>query len=195
MTPNPETQCIAYYINRNEDISRRGHMEEMLRELGYNEIHRVVPVRHHIAHISLSQTHKQIIEYIHQNQLSDTVYHIFEDDAELVPDIPRKDFRQEFLQQKWRPDAPIVYLGICLLTHEYTADACSGRCTHAYMVVNPNMILAEISAWDDHIDVIFERCFKVPVLGFAYESPEDKTHRGYFYQACSASWYTPSRIN
>lgn len=186
----------VFYINMDSQPNRNKHIIKLLNDIGFTDINRITPKYNKISYLSITETHKSIIEKI-ANFDTDSYYCIFEDDIELSKDIPRNKAKQFIIDRlnNISNNNGFIYLGVCLDENQIKTcyyNNCNAWCAHAYML-NPKgaqWLLKTIKNWDGHIDAIFNSNFSAPVIGYRFSHDHTlKNWKGLFYQGRNEIWY------
>jgi hypothetical protein len=184
----------AYYINREQDDSRREHMRRELARWGFRG-ERATPVPGDSPQQSLLRTHEALLERA-ARRTGWTV--ILEDDVTFAgpPDGDLLGAIRAALARAHR----FVFLGACLVHPPPPDGFYRALCTHAYAVTADGaaallMVLrheryrnAEV-----HVDQIFQRHVAAPVLSALAHGP-DPTHVGCAFQDRTAPFYKGTTI-
>lgn len=152
------------------------------------------------AEISLSLTHKLVLEKIADASTSpSTWYIVFEDDADLG--VSQGDLHYYFKQLINLETEGFAYLGICIrgpLQDSCTGIAdktrCHGYCTHAYICNSDGAarILRTLHCWMHPVDMLFQLLPRSSVLGMNIIHDQNSEWHGPFFQNREAEWYQSS---
>lgn len=194
----------ALFINLPKHVSRRLHMERLLEDMGFEGL-RIKPAKAHTPWQSLVATHVSCVALVAAQPEQEYVC-VFEDDAELVPELPREQARafienelDGFARCGGDTDLEFVKLGACLDSSQETAcrpASCQSWCTHAYMLTPraAARLLRDVpeEQWlGMHSDYAYMQFVPAPPL-VGHSFTHDHTHpgwRGLFFQARGAEWY------
>ena len=179
------------YINRDQDFSRRQHMEEEITRLGLQP-HRKPPITDDDAERSLLKTHRALLEAI----ASDNEWvMVCEDDVSLQAEHwSELQHEVEALMENFKM---IIYLGLCLKNSDLKGSITfRGLCAHAYLV-SPSAAAYLVWLIDSNnyiekkspIDMVLYRHVSAPLLRPNLFSPNEKLHIGVAYQDRKAPWY------
>jgi len=200
----------AYYINRDKDVSRNKHTLQLLQDIGFNDIIKIIPTIEKTPRDSLNKSHLNILNKI-SNFNNNYYYFIFEDDIEVTSEINRKDifsFIQKELdellynyhqsnQKLPKLGFEFIYLGVCLDEEQInncTPLNCNAYCAHAYIVTpkGAKQLLSLLpKKMSNVIDKEYVKILEQPVIGYNFTHEHTETNwRGLFYQARKADWYS-----
>ena len=192
----------ALFINLKHQKPRRLHITKLLTDMGFRPEH-IEPVPADTGWKSLVRTHKLCVELVSRDNSAAYIC-IFEDDAELSPDVKRSDARGFIesgiteLQLTAPSHVEFIKLGACLDTHQEQAcspAACQSWCTHAY-ALTPRMArtLLKTKSFDwlnHHSDFAYMNLVPSPPL-IGHSITHDTQHpgwRGLFFQDRKSWWY------
>ena len=131
----------ALFINLKHQQQRRLHITRLLTDMGFFP-EQIVPVPAESGWKSLVLSHKLCVELVSRDKSAAYIC-IFEDDAELSPDVKRVDARSlieaqiKELKRTESNHVEFIKLGACLDRHQErlcSKAACQSWCTHAYML-------------------------------------------------------------
>ena len=197
----PAISANALFINQGKHVGRRRHVETLLDDMGFLG-RRVEPLEDEIPWKSLTATHRSCLEQVAALREPKYVC-IFEDDVELVADVPREAARR-YMERSLRDlysetdKLAFVKLGACLEPKQEAAclpECCQSWCTHAYMLTpQAARHLLSISAdlWHTmHADALYMQVAPaLPLVGHAFTHDHTSPGwRGLFFQARLAPWY------
>ena len=200
----PRLARRALFINLAKHAGRRAHMERLLDQMGFDGQH-MEPVAAPTPWQSLVATHRLCVQCVASSEQEHEYTCIFEDDVELVREVPRQEARA-FIERElhalahgWAPEHEFVKLGACLdETQEAKCipTACLSWCTHGYMLTPraARHLLMGFAAEDwlgSHSDYAYMQMLPAPPLvGHAFTHDDvSPGWRGLFFQARTASWY------